>query len=74
MDGRLAQSPEHRANNARVVGSSPTLTIGLSLFSCIPLYEIKGQLGSSLCIFMLANSMSFILIQQMNLLFMVDET
>ena len=24
--GRLAQSAEHRANNARVVGSSPTLT------------------------------------------------
>ena len=25
--GRLAQSAEHRPNNARVVGSSPTLTI-----------------------------------------------
>ena len=26
LSGRLAQSAEHRANNARVVGSSPTLT------------------------------------------------
>ena len=26
ISGRLAQSAEHRANNARVVGSSPTLT------------------------------------------------
>ena len=34
IGGRLAQSAEHRANNARVVGSSPTLTI----FCCFSLY------------------------------------
>ena len=34
ISGRLAQSAEHRANNARVVGSSPTLTI----FCCFSLY------------------------------------